>query len=139
MGKAERVFLHKFFLISVVVVIALGHQCRRDFSLVAVNGGYSPGVVGSLLSEVASLVASMGFRALGFSSDNRQAQWSRVPGSRAEAQELWHTGSGIEPTSPALADEFSTTEPPETPATCFQCAELAFQYLWNIGIPLCFY
>ena len=32
------------------------------FSLLAVNGGYSPGVEGRLLTEVASLVASMGFR-----------------------------------------------------------------------------
>ena len=53
----------------------------RAFSLVSLSGGQSPVVVCWLLIAVASLVAEPGSRGL----------WQlRFPGSRAQAQQLWH-------------------------------------------------
>ena len=55
-----------------------------DFSLVAASGGYSLFAMLGLLIVVTSLVVGHGFWALGFQS-------LRLPGSRAQAQQLCRT------------------------------------------------
>ena len=55
------------------------------FSLVVMSGGLSPVGVPGLLIAMASLVAKHGFQAHGF-------QYSQLPGSRAQAQQLQHVG-----------------------------------------------
>ena len=65
---------------------------RAGFSLVVVNGGYSSlWCTGFSLRWLLSL-QSMGSRHTAFSSCGTWAQQSWLAGSRAQAQQLWHTG-----------------------------------------------
>lgn len=84
----------------------------RAFSLVEVVRGYSLLAAHGFLIEAACLVAE-------HSLQSNRAQKLRLPGPRAQAQQLWHAsfvilphvrsfGSGIEPLSPALVGGFLT-------------------------------
>ena len=100
----------------------LGLHCCAGFSLVAEAGGYS---------FVAVWQASLGAknRLWGMQASVAAALWAQqlqLPGSRAEAQNLWHSGLAalrhvgssqfrMEPVSSALLDGFFTTEPPGKP------------------------
>ena len=96
-------------LIFVLAVLGLG--CCADFSLVAESWGFS--------SWWLLLLRSPGSRARGLSRCNSQALGHRLNSFGAWAQllcGLWGLpGSGIKPTSPALAGGFFTTEPPRKP------------------------
>ena len=94
------VFLTEFFISAMLGL----HWCSRAFSSCGSQGCYSLWCTGFSLWWLRLL---------------------RCPGSRAQAQCLWHTGfvgpsmwdplgSEIEPTS-ALAGKFFTPEPPRTP------------------------
>ena len=79
----------------------LGLRCCEGFSSFG-GRGQSPGVVCGLLSAVASLVAEPGLSGTGSPAVVRGLSCSVA----WDLPEL-----GIEPISPALAGEFSTTEP----------------------------
>ena len=70
----------------------LGHCCCAGFSLAVESGGYSLAVVGRLLIVAAALVAEHGLGHVGLRSCSTWAQYLLPPGSRAQAQQLWHTG-----------------------------------------------
>ena len=91
------------------------------FSLGAASGGFSLIAVLRLLMWLPLLFQNMGFRAQGL-----QQLW--LPGSRAQAQQLWYIGlatwdlpePGIEPMSPALVYGFLTWNQLESPwKPCF--------------------
>ena len=100
----------------------LGLHCCAGFSLVAEAGGYS---------FVAVWQASLGAknRLWGTQASAVAALWAQqlqLPGSRAEAQYLWHSGLvalrhvgssqfRMQPVSSALLGGFFTTEPPGKP------------------------
>ena len=90
-------------------------------SLVAVSQGFS--LLRGFSLRWPFLLQSTGSRLEGFS---RCGTWAQQLGSRVWAQYSWHGGlvaprhvgsswTQIEPVSPALAGEFSTTSPPEKP------------------------
>ena len=97
----------------------LGLSCCPDFSLVALNGAYSPVAVCRLL-----LLQSTSSRAHGL-------QQLRLPGSRAQPQLLWHVGlvaprhvrssrtRDRTPVSCISSGFFFTTEPLRTPSLTF--------------------
>ena len=101
-------------------------QCGLSFSCHKQELTSSCSVQASL-TAVASLVAEDGLQGTpGFSSFSTWAQQLRLLGSRAQAQQLRHTGqvdlwhvgsseSAIKPLSPALAGGFFTTEPLGSP------------------------
>ena len=76
----------------IIYLAVLGHCCCTGFSLVVESGGYSLAVVGRLLIVVAALVAEHGLGHVGLRSCSTWAQYLLPPGSRAQAQQLWHTG-----------------------------------------------
>ena len=84
-----------FFLFLILFLAVLGLHCCAGFSLVVRSEGYSLVVVSRFLIVGASLV---GHRLEGVSALPR---------------------SDTEPTSPALAGRFFTTEPPGKPWYCF--------------------
>ena len=111
---------HSLFFIILFIYLflaVLSLCCVTRFSPLVAIGGYSLVAVNELHIAVASLVAEHRFWHV----------WSQqlwLPGSRPQAQQLWHIGllfysmwdlprSGIKPMSPALADQFLTTGPPE--------------------------
>ena len=106
-----------FFWLCWVLVAAHG------LSLVVVIGDYSSlQCVGFSLWWLL-LLWNRGSRHVGFSSCGTRAQQLWPAGSRAWAQQLWHTGlvapwhvdlprPGIEPMSPALTGRFLTTAQP---------------------------
>ena len=92
----------------------MGLYCCEGFSPVAASRGYSLVVV--LPIAVTYLVAEHGPWSVGFSSCSSWALRHRLHSCGTQAQLLrgiWDLpGSGIEPTSPALAGGFLTTKPP---------------------------
>ena len=75
-----------FFNFYLFLFLAVLHLCFcMGFSLAAVSRGYSPAAVHRLLTADPSLVARHGL-------SGTWAQDLRLPGSRAQAQQLWCTG-----------------------------------------------
>ena len=64
----------------------------RGLSLVAASGGYSWLQCAGFSLWWLLLLRSMGSRCVGFSSCSTLAQQLWLAGSRAQAQQLWHTG-----------------------------------------------
>ena len=82
-----KIFLNFFYFWLCWVFVA-----AHELSLVAVSGGYSSlRCVGFSLSWLL-LLRSTGSRHAGFSSCGTWAQQLWLAGSRAQAQQLWHTG-----------------------------------------------
>ena len=98
------------------------------FSPVSVSRGYSSlWFVG--FSRWWCLLWSTGSGRVGFSNCSTWAQQLRLPGSGAQAQQLWRTGSaahstwdlprpGVEPVSPALAGRFLSALPSGESLSC---------------------
>ena len=80
-------FLFLFYFWLCWVFIA-----ARGLSLVAVSWGYSSLQCTDLSLRWLLLLPSTGSRRAGFSSCGTWAQQLWLPGSRAQAQQLWHTG-----------------------------------------------
>ena len=83
-----------FFLINLFICFWLCwvFVAVRGFSLVAVSGGYSSLQCMGFSLQWLLLLWSTGSRHTGFSSCGPQAQQLWLLGSRAQAQQLWHTG-----------------------------------------------
>ena len=81
-----------FFPFLFIFLAMLGPRCYAGFLLVAASGGYSSlWCIGFSLRWLL-LFQSMGSRHEGFSSCGTWAQQLWLAGSRAQAQQLWHTG-----------------------------------------------
>ena len=85
-------FFNKFIYSFIQFWLCWVFIAAPRLSLVVVSGGYS-----SLQRKGFSLwwlllLQSMGSRHVGFSSCGMQAQQLQLTGSRAQAQQLWHTG-----------------------------------------------
>ena len=66
-----------------------GLQCCVGSSLVAVSRGFSLVVTCGLLTVVASRCRAQGLGCSGFSCCSTWAQKLQLPGSRAQAEQLW--------------------------------------------------
>ena len=142
-----RVFF--FLILSIHFLAALGLHCYKGFSLVAAD---ERGLLCSCdtwaFTAVILLLHSVGSRPRGLQYCSTWAQRLRLPGSGAQAQQLWPRGlvalqhvdlprSGIEPVSPALAGRFSTTEPPGKPPRAAS-TWLSHTFTTSISSPTCF-
>ena len=96
----------------------LGLCCVAGFSFVLQSRGHCPVIACRLLIVVASPVAEA-LGPMGLSGRGTWTQQLRLPGSRAQAQQLgmWDfPRPGIKPMSPALIGVFFT-EPPGKPSS----------------------
>ena len=115
-------------------------------SLAAVGEGWSPAAECGILSAGLP-VADGRLQGHGLQAFPRWAPWSWLLGSRAQAHRLWWwaylpqgmwglPGSGIEPTSPALAGGYPPAEPPGKPLTvCTGDGEWSGVQIHNYGTP----
>ena len=85
-------FLNLFNLFIYLFLAALGLRCCRRLSLVAVSEGYSSFWCAGFSLRWLLLFRSTGSRCTGFSSCGTRGQQLWLVGSRAQAQQLWHTG-----------------------------------------------
>ena len=69
----------------------LGLHCCVDFSLVAVRRGYSSCRAQASRYDSFFCCRAQALGRVGFSSWGTWVQLLRIPGSRAQAQELWYT------------------------------------------------
>ena len=120
--------------------------CYTDFSLVWQEGATLVPVC-RLFTVVASHVAEHRLEGTWASQLWRVAQWLRLSGSTAQAQQLWHMGlgalrmwdlpgPGVEPVSSALAGGFFTTEPPGKPSIniFYPACEFPFKNLAGVAL-----
>ena len=85
-------FKKKFFLINLFIWLHWVFIAVSGLSLVVASRGYSSlQCVGFSLRRLL-LLRSMGSRRTGFSSCGTRAQQLWLVGSKAQAQQLWHTG-----------------------------------------------
>ena len=87
------IYFKKFFLILFIYFwLCWVFVAVRGLSLVAVSGGYSSLRFARFSLRWLLLLRSTGSRCVGFSSCGTRAQQLWLMGSRAQAQQLWHTG-----------------------------------------------
>ena len=119
----SRFFKNKFIYFIYLFLAELGLLLGTDFSLVAVNGGYSSLWRAGFSLRWLFLLQSTGSRRVGFSSCDSRALECRLSSCGAPAQLLrgmWDLPRpGLEPVSPALAGGFLTTAPPGKTAFFF--------------------
>ena len=88
-------FIFYFFKINLFILFifgCVGSLLLCGLSLVAVSGGYSSLRCADFSLRWLLLLQSMGSRRVGFSSCGTRDQQLWLTGSRAQAQQLWHTG-----------------------------------------------
>ena len=126
-------FILKIFLYSLIYLFmtVLSLRCCASFSVVLVSRSYSS--CGSRCNMGASHCSGFACGLQGVPPQQLQ-----LPGSIAQAHQLQHTGSvaledvgssqiGMEPTPPALADGFFTTEPQGKPLFMLFLVPYSFQ------------
>ena len=115
-------FIYYLFIFGCVGSLVL----RAVFSLVLASGGCSSLRCTGFSLQWLLLLQSTGSRCVGSSSCGTRSQQLCLVGSRAQVQQLWHTGlaaprhvgsfrtrARTRVPSPALTGRFSTTAPPE--------------------------
>ena len=140
---ALQIIANSFFKIYLFLG-ALGLHCCVGPSLVVANWGLLSSC-GARTSHCGNNFSCCGTQALectGFSSYDTWAQQLRLPGSRVQAQQLWHVNllsnsmqdlprPRIKPMSPALVGGFFTTEPLGKPWQTLILATFLTPYLWQ--------
>ena len=85
-------FIYLFIFLFIYLQLCQIFVAVRGLSLVAVSGGYSLLRCAGFSLSCFLLLQSVGSRHAGFSSCGTWARQLWLAGSRAQAQQLWHTG-----------------------------------------------
>ena len=89
-GTIEASFFVKMYLF--MFRLCRGSAAVCGLSIVVASGGYSLLWYAGFSLWWLFLLLSTGARLTGFSCYSTWAQWLQLPGTRAHAQQLWHTG-----------------------------------------------